>query len=276
MKQIKIAGFKADTSPDDKPAVNIFGETNTGRSRFTCTMPHENGVIGYIPLDKNTLRTIHEYQETHPGIQILIPEKPFIDAKSEIEIAMLDSGTAADRGKVMAAYTERTKRIFEFGMRLAEHPDVESIAVDASQLFDFILFSHFGRRNQIESYMRGAPNQEMIDFVSALRFKNVCWVHRAGEIWAETGEVDKDGKKKQSPTGRFKPDGCAKIAYSMTATLQFLALRKKGLELDTKYSVQVMACKGNTLLEGQTLNEYGVVGEAITWDNVMMALGIGG
>jgi hypothetical protein len=29
-------------------------------------------------------------------------------------------------------------------------------------------------------------------------------------------------------------------------------------------------------LEGQTLNEYGVVGEAITWDNVMMALGIGG
>ena len=37
MKQIKIAGFKFDTTPDDKPAVNIFGETNTGRSRFTCT-----------------------------------------------------------------------------------------------------------------------------------------------------------------------------------------------------------------------------------------------
>lgn len=273
MKEIKVQGFKSDTTPDDRPAVCVFGDWNVGKTRFSTTMPHANGAIGIIPLDKNTMRTLDEQRKQHK-LPLLVPSEPFITAKDEIEIAMLDSTTPADRDKVKHKYTERIKRIFDFGMRLATHPDVESIAVDASQLFDFILFSHFGRRNQIDSFLRGAPNQDMIDFVNALRFKNVCWVHRAAEVWKDSGEVDNQGKSKQKPTGKFKPDGCSKILGSMTVTMELTALKKRGLELDTKYGVTILSCKGNTLLEGQKLDEYGVVGEEINWANIMTVIGV--
>lgn len=274
MKEIKIAGFTSTTTPDDRPALCVFGIENSGKTRLGCTMPNSTGAIGWIPLDKNTLRTVDEYKKTHPKAQILVPSQPFIDAKTEISIAMKDSTLTAERDEIRKMYTERVKRIFEYGMKLAAHPDVESIAVDASQLFDIILFSHFGRRNQIESYQRGAPNQDMIDFISALRFKNLCLMNRAAEVWKDTGEVDNKGNKKQAPIGKFKPDGFGKIGSFMTATVELVVLRKKGLELDTKYGVLVHTCKGNTLLEGQKLDEYGVVGEEITWANIMTVIGV--
>ena len=273
MKEIKVTGFKSDTTPDDRPAVCVFGDFNTGKTRFTTTMPHDKGAIGFISLDKNTMRTLDEQKKLRK-LPLLVPAEPFITAKDEIEIAMLDGSTNVDKDKIKHKYIERIKRIFDFGMRLAAHPDIESIAIDSSQLFDFILFSHFGRRNQIDSFMRGGANQDMLDFVSALRFKNTCWVHRSGEIWKDTGEVDSQGKPKQKPSGKFKPDGCGKIMGSMTATIELTSNKKRGLDLDTKYGVNIITIKGNTLLEGQSLAEYGVVGEEITWANIMTVIGV--
>lgn len=272
VKQIQIEGCTTDTTPKDKPAMCVFGDENVGKTRFGCTMPNE-GAIGFIVLDKNTKRTIDEYKRKNHA-NILVPDKPFVSDKQALELAVWDSSSAAGQEKIRLAYTGIVDRIIEFAARLGGHPDVESVAVDTSQLFDYILFSHFGRRVQIESFTRGPANQDLIDIVNALQFKNLCMMNRSSEIWKDTGEIDKQGKKKQAPSGKFKPDGFGKIGSFMTVVLELTAKRSKGLDFEEKYRAKVSTCKGNTLLEGTDLHEYGVSGEAITWENVLTAIGL--
>lgn len=284
MKEIKISGFTSNTQPDDRPCVCVFGpENNVGKTRFGCTMADasDGGAVGFIALDKNTKRTVDEYVKAN-GVNIIVPAKSFLTDKQAISIALVDSGTPEGKKKVQEVYTEVVKNIFEMGMKLADHPDVYGIAVDGDQLYDYILFSHFGRKNQIESYMRGPANQDMIDFINALRFKNVCFMNQGAEVWKDTGEVDKQGNKKQAPSGKFKPSGFGKIGAYTTAVIELTASRKKyqgndeDEDLADKYRARVVTCKGNTLLEGQDLKDYGVCGRDITWANVLTAIGVEG
>ncbi len=283
MKEIKIAGFTADTSPDDKPAVCVFGENNTGKSRFLCSLPHEDGMIGYLARDKNAKRTADKYHEEWK-LPLLVNAKPFMTDKDSIALARLDSQKSDELKVIKQAYSDALNRLLDAAVALAEHKDVESIALDTgSQVFDWILFSHFGRRNQIESYQRGAPNQDMIDLIGAMRTKNFAMASRASEIWKDTGEMDAQGKKKQAPTDKLKPDGFGKLGYFMTVVAELSAKRTGKVDADDeeealakKYRIRIASAKGNTLLEGQDLADYGVCGSAITWGNMMMALGLEG
>ncbi len=275
MKQIQIEGFTFDSTPENKPAICVFGEENVGKSRFGCTAPHDDGLIGWLALDKNSKAAVDAYKKAHNANHLMVNAKPFMTHAQAIKVAMTESPA-----ETKTIYKAIVGSIFDAGMALAAHKDVESIVVDdGSQFFDNILFSHFGRRNQIESFMRGAPNNDFIDFVNALGSKNLVMICRGTEVWADTGEVDKDGKKKQAPTGRLKPEGFGKIGKFMTAVIELTAKRKKPTSEDKtealaeKYHCKVVTCKGDTLLEGQDLATFGVSGEAISWENVMAVLG---
>lgn len=276
MKEVRIEGFTYNSTPDTKPAICIFGDENVGKSRFGCTAPHDEGLIGWLALDKNSKDAVDRFKKQQNANHILVNTAPLMTHGDSMKVAMED-----DPKKTMAIYTAVVNNVFQRGMALAAHKDVESIVIDdGSQLFDWILFSHFGRRNQIESFQRGGANNDFIDFVSAMGSKNLVMICRGAEVWADTGEVDKTtGRKKQGPTGRLKPEGFGKIGKFMTAVVELSAIRKKPTTedrtaaLNTKYRCKVVTCKGNTLLEGQDLAEYGVAGEEITWENVMMAIG---
>jgi len=269
MKQIKIEGFTTDTKPNMRPAVCVYGEENVGTTRFGCTAPHDKGWIGWLALDKNSKATVEEYKQ-RLDLPILINAEPFISPKESIEVAL-----QTDPEKVKTIYTGVVNKIFKSATLLASNPDVQSIVIDrASQLFDYILFSHFGRRNQIETFQRGAPNQDMIDLITALGTKNLVLVHKATEIWKDTGEVDPRGRKKQGPTGKYKPDGFNQVSRFVTATIELTAKRTKVGTLEEKYKCRIITCKGRTLLEGGDLSEYAVEGEGITWDGLMNCMGI--
>jgi hypothetical protein len=78
----------------------------------------------------------------------------------------------------------------------------------------------------------------------------------------------------------LKPEGFGKLGKFMTAVIELSAKRKKtDIEdrteaLAEKYRCRLVTCKGNTLLEGQDLSEYGVSGEDITWENLMAVIGV--
>lgn len=271
MKQTTIEGFTYNSTPENRPAICVFGEENVGKSRLGCTAPHDDGLIGWLALDKNSKGAVEEYKRIHKANYILVNEKPLMTNAEAIKVAMED-----DPKKTKITYKEILDRVFKLAVALADHKDVESVVVDdGSQLFDWILFSHFGRRNQIDSYMRGAPNNDFIEFVNALGSKNLVMICRGVDVWADTGEVDSQGKKKQAPTGRLKPEGFGKIGKFMTAVVELTAARKKPSTDDirqalrNKYHCKVVTCKGDTLLEGQDLDTFGVCGEDITWDNIM-------
>lgn len=278
MKQIKIDGFTTNTTPDDKPAICVFGEENVGKTRFACTAPAEEGMIGYLALDKNAKRTVDNFKKENNLNHVLVNEEPFLTDVEAMRVAVLDSGVKDQREEIQKLYTGVIKKVIEAIGRLASSKGIESVVIDTgSQLFDWILFSHFGRRNQIESYQRGPANQDMIDIVNALRTKNLVIINKNAEIWKDTGEIDKEGRKKQAPTGKFKPDGFGKIGGLMTAVLELSAKRIKVNSFNEKYRLKVVTCKGDTMLEGQDLGEeYGVKGEEIMWENVMRVIKVEG
>lgn len=275
MKQIQIEGFTYDSTPDTKPAICVFGEENVGKSRFGCTAPHDDGLIGWLALDKNSKAAVDEFKRVNKADYILVNKAPFISHTEAIKVAMEE-----DTNKTKLIYKDIMGRVFDQAMALAGHKDIESIVVDdGSQLFDWILFSHFGRRNQIESFLRGAPNNDFTDLVNALSSKNLVMICRGADIWADTGEIDKStGRKKQAPTGKMKPEGFGKIGKFMTAVIELTAKRKKAASddpteaLKEKYRCRVVTCKGDTLLEGQDLEPFGVCGDDITWENIVAVL----
>jgi hypothetical protein len=258
----------------------VYGVENTGTTRFGCTVPCADGAIGWLAIDKNSKVTLDKYRE-ELGLPIVVNQEPIISYKQSIQLATLE-----DVQKVIAIYTEVMKRTIERLVMLAESPGIESVVIDrASQLYDMIMFSHFGRKNQIESYQRGAPNQDMIDIINALSNKNLVLVHKAADIWKDTGEVDKQGRKKQAPTGKMKPDGFNQVGRFVTAVVELTSKSGKcmgesdGEMLADKYRLKVVSCKGNVLLEGQDIGHEdlgGVCGEAIGWYQLLAAIGVGG
>lgn len=284
MKAIKIEGFTAEVEPDYKPAVCIYGEPNTGKTRFGCTMPHDEGAIGFLALDPNTKRTVREQVE-RTGAQILVPDLPALAAKDAIALARLDCGKPDEIKKIMETYTRVQYALLDLGMRLASSDAVESIAVDLTQLNDYILFAHRGRKHQLDGFSRTAPNQDLLDFCAALKPKNLCLMCSATETWQEV--VDENGKKKNVPTGHFKPEGIGKLGGTLTTTCQLYTVSKKIARepgasdeeyeealLAQKYRIRVDRTKGNTLLEGQDLAQYGICGSNISWANLMSVVGI--
>ncbi len=269
LKVIQIEGFTADLTPDDKPAVSIYGPEGTGKTRFAATAP---GPIGLLALDKKSKRTFQKVASAMEK-QVVVNKEDYISGKDAIKLAMLDTNVEAQRKQIKEFYGKLFEKVMETGLALASHPDIETIVIDtATQLWDWIMFSHFGRRNQVESYQRGAPNQDMIDLINALKNKNLVLIHRAKDEWKDTGEVDSQGRKKQAPSGKFQAEGFTKMGYFATVICE-LSAAPKASEPDDKFKIKLVKCQPNSLLEGQDMAEYGLRGESITWENVMTVIG---
>ncbi len=209
------------------------------------------------------------------GTDVIVNEKPIISDKDAIAIAVTSGDEPKGLARIKEVYTGAVEKVLKMGMDFADHPDIKSIVLDTgSQFFEWILFSHFGRRNQIAPTSRGAPNQDMIDFVNAMRSKNLVVVHRAKEIWRATGAMDKSGSPIKEPSGKFESDGFRNIGGFLTANLELTNRRIITDDYSVKFRAKMVTCQCNVLLEGQDLHEYGISGEGITWDNLMAVLGM--
>lgn len=242
----------------------------THNTHFSCTAPDP---IGLLPLDRKSKRTFDEVKKELKKYVICPTEKDYMKPKEAIKLSLLDGSKESELKQVQEAYTEIYKRVMDDAMKLADHPDIQTIVVDSNtQFWDWILFSHFGRKNQIESYQRGAPNNDMIDFVTAMKHKNLVLLHRSADIWKDTGQTDKKGNKKQAPSGKHKAEGCSKLGYLITCEIELISADLAST-LDKKFKCKVRECQNNPLIEGELLDDYGVVGEGLNWDNLMSAIG---
>lgn len=280
MKQIVIPGTTMVLKADDKPSLSVYGDEVTGKTRFALTMPKP---IGYVAIDKKAKRTIEmSVEELGLAGQLVVNANPFVTDKQLRDLALLGE---KDFAKSIEIYTEITNKVWDMGFDFAQHPEIKSIVVDRnSQLFDWVLFAHHGRKTQIDPKTgRGAPNQWMIDFINMCRTKNLLLIHGASEIWKDTGQTDSKGKKIQEPSGKFRQDGFKNIGSFVLANLEFTSAKLTAMDrselkdnekaqLAKKFRVRVHTCQTNSLIEGMDLESLGVSGKEITWNNVMEAL----
>lgn len=282
MKQIVIPNTTTVLTADDRPAISVFGDEVTGKTRLALTMPTP---IGYVAIDKKAKRTMELLTE-ELGLtnKIFVNKDPFMTNKQMRELATMTDADAEKKSKEI--YLAVTNAVWDLAFSFAEHPEIESIVVDrASQLFDWVLFSYHGRKTKIDPKTgRATPNQWMIDFINMCRTKNLLLIHGNSEIWKDTGKFDSRGEKIQEPSGKFKQDGFKNIGSFVLANLEMVSnkltamdrseLRTEDEQLAKKFRMKVHTCQTNSLLEGMDLETQGVAGKDITWDNVMTALGV--
>ena len=323
MKQINIPGFTTQVAPTTRPALCVFAKPNCGTTRLGTTMPTEGGYIAYLALDQNCRQTMEEIKLARPDLPLIVNAEPFITDAEAVRIVMRlgpptgnsdverKSAKSAKEEEAMADYMRVMDKFREYAAALTKSEAVTSVVIDKnSQLYNWILFSRHGRAQQVQQLSRAVPNQDMIDIISMIRQKkNLLLIHRAKDVYKKTGQKDAMGNDKtEKVEGKHEPEAMGNIEGFVTATLELQSkkvlgesgrqMEDEGREeyrkraLKAKYRVKVMACKGNTLMEGLDLHKLseeeemklqaeseqyegpGVSGEDITWENIMLTLGI--
>jgi hypothetical protein len=208
-----IPGFTTTIRGGNLITAATFGKQRRGKTHFslTASLVPQFAPIGVIPLDKNTLDVVEKFVLENPDAdgQILLPEKDFIKGQSKDLKAFM---AMSKENKEAAVLRHRTlcDEIKTLYWTLNDSPPslVKTIAIDATQLWSYIMFANYGRALRVDPIDRGVANQELVDMINASR-KHLILVHDASEIW--TTQKDPRGNETKGPSGNDKPDGCSKI-----------------------------------------------------------------
>jgi hypothetical protein len=202
-KIIKIDGFTnvADQRKDTHLVIACHGMEGSGKTRFLTTMP---GPMGIIPCDRKTRATVKKEIELLGRRDIFMPPEDFIRHENPMALAVMDEKRAKQY------YSDHVGRIQDATFKLVAHQDVRSVAVDGgSQLWEDILFKHYGRNQRIMPRDRGPANQDMIDFLAAVTGKHFAITLKSDYKW----ENDKQ-------TNVLEPKGMRNMGYHVTVVLR--------------------------------------------------------
>jgi hypothetical protein len=220
--------------PEDKLSILSYGEAGVGKTELIASAL-EVGNVGVIPLDRKTRRTLAKaaagrYAAT--GNKLYFPPEDFIRHAKPMEVAMMDTSAA------MAYYTTHKNKIMDAIYTFVERKDIDTIGIDSgTQLWEDIMFSHFGRAQRIMPRDRGPANQDIKDIMNALQEKHVIITHQATEVW-----------KNDKPTGKFEWSGFSRLDYYCNVIVE-----QTHNEKTNTYGLVVRGCQDMPELIGQEI-----------------------
>ena len=233
MKTIKIDGFTNDiqSTVGDAIIMAIYGPEGSGKTRMLATAP---GPLGIIPLDRKTRWTINKMAKELGRKDIFMPPDDFIRHANPIQLSLMKGGEAEKY------YGEHVKRVMEAAYKLNQHPDIRAVGLDGgAQLWEDILFKHYGRNQRIMPRDRGAANQEMRDLLNSLQEKNLVITHKSREVW-----------RNEKPTGDLDVAGFNDIGYYTNVLVEHSYQPAVSKAKNWHFSLSVRMCQANASLQG--------------------------
>ncbi len=239
MKQtIKIAGFSNQiSSPDSNHLViSAFGPEGTGKTQLITSAP---GPIGVVALDRKSRFTIEKRMKELGRTDIFMPPDDFVRHAKPIELSLMKPD------KVSAYYSDHIKAVQEACYKLLEHPDVRTVALDGgSQMWEDVLFKHYGRNQRIMPRDRGPANQDMIDFLNAMTGKHFIITHKMKQIWENDKPVP----------GKFEPSCFNGIGHHVTVVVQMMRNDRynpqaNGEQYEWMFGMKVKHCQAEAMLQ---------------------------
>lgn len=246
---------ETDGNYQEPLTVATFGAPGVGKSRLGATMP---GKIGAVILDRKGRFSVSKAAQEF-GKTVLMPAEDFVRASQPMLIATLrplcDKPVKVDIAEDQPAccathyYRWHVNRIKAAMFELAEICD--SLFLDTgTQFWEDILFAHFGRAQRIMPIDRGAPNQEMKDFVNAVSHRHLLITHQPKEVW-----------RAEKPTGIFEQAGYPHIGHYVSIMLEQRRVEiRDGVNRRYAFIADVKQCQANAAL-------YGDDGKAILEDD---------
>ena len=241
-------GFTRDFSGREAPCIAPFGGEGTGKTRLCATASQwaqEHGKTpAWLVFDRKTRRTV---REVHAELGLPLPyiSTDFITVKEALDISEMDR--EKDDEKIARIYTDVVSRIKQRIRSIADEPKIEPVIVETgTQLWDYISYSHFGRKQGVgKSRVWGPPKQDWTDMFDAIS-------HKATVIsfWERDAYV---GDERANYT---KPDGPPHLGYIVTSQIRLRQDRKKKLDEDAgetyvdRFALDVYVSQDNVGLEG--------------------------
>ncbi|HEX6825451.1 MAG TPA: AAA family ATPase [Nitrospiraceae bacterium] len=225
-----LEGFTSVIEADDKLAMAVYGLQGSGKTKLAITAPDP---IGFVALDRKARKTVERISK-ELGKTVFMPKEDFIRVGNPMELATMK----VEQAKIV--YRRHVDSIKMACFKLYKHPQVRTIVLDTgSQLWEDMLFAHFGRNDRIMPRDRGAVNQEMIDLLNALSGKHLIITHKAKEVW-----------RNDKPTGRFEIAGFPHIGYHVNSMIELKCDSKKEEGDDGRFTLDMILCQDNPAIQG--------------------------
>jgi hypothetical protein len=207
-----------------------------------------------VALDRKTRKTVERVAK-ELGKTVLMPADDFVRVEKPMQLALLkplcSNSTPVsleDKSARMCCATHyyrwHVNRIKAAAFKLYAHPEIKSIGVDTgTQLWEDILFAHYGRNERIMPRDRGPANQEMIDFLNCLSGKHLIITHRAREVW-----------RNDKPTGRNELAGFPHMGYHLNVLAECVCDETVQPDANGSYTdrfqLNVSLCQDNPDIQG--------------------------
>ena len=259
-------GFTRDFSGREAICLGVFGAEGTGKTRFCSTASEwaqENGKTpGWIVCDRKTRKTVRDVCREMEYPLPLINEADFITQSEALAIASTDR--EKDDEKIKKIYSDVYSRLISAVKTLADDKTVEPVILETgSQLWDWISFAHFGRKQGVgKGRVWGPPKQDWTDLLDALSHKSTIIT-----FW------ERDEYKGDERLGTTKPDGPPHTGYTTTSIVRMNQDRRMKLKDDQSYvdrfSLDVYESQDNKGLESV---DAVLTGADITYKNLIERL----
>ena len=261
MSATNIPGFSREITQPEYPCFGIFGDGGTGKTRLCATATawaQERGKVpGWIVCDQNTRQTV---KAVHEELGLDLPYMNPVNFITQKEALALAVNT--DYAQVQKTYEAVVKRVFDASVALAAHPNVDPIIFDSgSTIWDWIAFSHFGRKENVgKSRVWGPPKQDWTDLMDGARESHLVLITLKS----------KDEYRNDARTGRQTWDGPVHLKFTTTSIMRTNFDSQKQVEdYRDRFSLDVVESHDNVGLAGVN----GVLeGQAITLESLMAVL----
>jgi hypothetical protein len=258
--QSNIPGFSRDIIKPDAGCFAIFGGEGSGKTRLCSTATEwadaRGKIPGWIICDRKSRKTI---KDVHAELGLTLPfmnPDDFVTQKQAMALAVNTNYDVVKR-----EYEDVVKRLFDSVVTLAARPDVEPIILDSgSTIWDWIAYSHFGRKQEVgKSRVWGPPKSDFTDLMDAVSNK-LCLITFKG----------KDEYRNDSRTGRLTIDGPPHTGYCVTSVIRCNFNPHKQVDYYwDKFSLDVVESQDNVGLAGV---DSVLGGQDITIENLMAQL----
>jgi hypothetical protein len=285
LKEFKLGNIQfTDTAiqaKSDPYIIGSFGAEGTGKSRFPLTGPE---VIGYIPLERKTYKTVMKDAE-ELGKRMILPKdhEAFV---VNLRKANILSSEAASKEKNPAKasevsnevlktyYRDYLNRIYDAVYAMLAHDDIRLVVIDTfTQMCNIAYSALYGDEDKVirigtKIYKdRRDYRQEMIDFLNSLSsyHKHIILTHREKDEYNEAGQ-----------TGRKIWEGFPFLGNYTNLLIHHESNKKwnpssEDTEKQWHYAMTVRTCQLNPVLESGEYKRFWK-DEEITFQNLITAV----
>lgn len=265
---IKLVTLDQERRDEPKLCMAVFGEANSGKTRFAVTSPDP---IAVLPLTRKSMPTVVKTAREF-GKRVIMPDLDLVRVDNPLSIAMMKGDCGNNNLKIPLIgsrpeccqkhyYRWHVNRVKSVLYRFVQMPEEQCRTVvidDGTTLATDVLFANYGRDEKIMPRDRQAFDKEMWEIFNVGQSKHLVVPFESSEIYVN-----------DVATGKHKPRGWNKVGYQTNLWLELSTnmddpkrklMDKEGNPLPVEFKAEIRRCSTDETLIGMMIEDRDMIG----------------